>query len=82
MNTVDVLTTLGSATTSVGGFLSGTPKLAVMGVGSALTLVGDLIYLGYAPTKVLDKVRDIHPDLQRIRAEREAVRQKKINTST
>lgn len=80
MNTSDILTSIGSAATSVGSRLSGKPALAVVGVGVALTLVGDLLSLGMNPTPPLEKVRDLHPDLQRIRAEREALRQAKVTT--
>lgn len=82
MNTIDVLTTLGGAATGASSYLSGTPRIAVLGVGTAFTLIGDLISLGYSPTKTLDKLRDIHPDLKRVRDEREALRQQKIRATT
>jgi hypothetical protein len=81
MNISNILTTIGSAATSLGSAFSGTSGMVVVGIGSAFTLVGDLVSLGVDPATHLEKLRDLHPDLQRIQDEREAARQQKIKSS-
>jgi hypothetical protein len=79
MKISDVLVSIGAATTGFGTNIPGTPGVVVTGVGSALTLVGDLLELGVDPSEHLEQLRDINPELRRIRAERAARKQNKLN---
>lgn len=70
-----ILTRIGDGAVSAAPSLGGTWGTVLGGVGAGLSLVGDLIALGQSPQVQINAIRDLNPDLAKLRDDRERQRQ-------
>ncbi len=73
-----LLSRIGESAVSAAPALPGTAGLIVGGIGAGIALAGDLITLERDPVVQINAIRDLDPDLAKLRAERERARQSAV----
>jgi hypothetical protein len=73
-----ILARIGEGARTAAPSIRGTWGTVLGGVGAGLSLVGDLIALNRDPVVHIDAIRDLDPDLAKLRADRERARQETV----
>lgn len=76
-----LLSRIGEGAVAAAPALPGTAGLIVGGIGAGVSLVGDLIALERDPVVQINAIRDLDPDLAKLRAERERARQAAVDNA-